>query len=126
MQHIQRPDGLPPVNGYSHVTIANGTVYVSGQVPVSADGVVAEGVEAQVEQVFANLEAALRAAGTAWDRVAKLTYYLTDIADLPVVRAVRDRHIDLERPPASSLVQIAALVDPRFVVEVDAIATIDG
>lgn len=64
MHHYVRPDGSPPVNGYSHaVAFAGPTVVVSGQVPVDAAGqVVGEGdVEAQVLQVFANLEPALAA-----------------------------------------------------------------
>ncbi|GGM46861.1 RidA family protein [Dactylosporangium sucinum] len=48
--------------------------------------------------------------------------YLTDLADLPVFRAVRDEFVDPSRPPASSLVQVSGLVHPAFRVEVDALA----
>lgn len=127
MDHLVRPEGMPPANGYSHVTTSGGVAYVSGQVPVRTDGsVVVDGVEAQVEQVFSNLSAALRALDVTWGHVAKLTYFVTDMAALPVVRAVRDRHIDVARPPASSLVQVAALVDPRFVIEVEAIVALEA
>lgn len=121
---IERPDGLPPVNGYSHVAIATGTmIFISGQVPLGPDGTLAgEDVSAQAEQVFRNLQGALQAAGVSWAQVVKLTYYLTDIADLPAVRAVRDRYLRATQLPASSLVQVAALVNPAFRLEIDAIA----
>jgi reactive intermediate/imine deaminase len=128
-RHIPRPDGLPPGNGYSHVTIAAGpTVYVSGQVPVTADGVLvgAGDATAQAEQVFTNLDAALRAAHRGWSDVVKLTFYLTDLADLPAVRAVRDRYLDPDRLPASSLVKVAGLVHPDFRIEIDAVASIEA
>jgi len=122
---ITRPDGMPPTNGYSHVAIAHGeVVFISGQVPVDADGeVVSADPSAQVEQVFTNLRTALAAAGLDFSHVVKLTYYLVDLADLAVVREVRDRFIDVERPPASSLIQVAGLVSPAFRVEIDAVAS---
>jgi enamine deaminase RidA (YjgF/YER057c/UK114 family) len=54
--------------------------------------------------------------------VVKLTIFLTDLADLPVLRRVRDEQIDPARPPASSLVRVAGLVHPAFRVEVEALA----
>ncbi|MDT8912472.1 RidA family protein [Amycolatopsis sp. PS_44_ISF1] len=124
-EYLARPEGLPPVNGYSHVVVFDGPmVAVSGQVPVSGTGVYAgdEAVE-QVRQVFDNLAAALAAGGSGLDRVVKLTVYLTDLADLGSFREVRDRYLDPARLPACSLVQVGALVDPRFRVEIDALAT---
>jgi enamine deaminase RidA (YjgF/YER057c/UK114 family) len=122
-----RPDGLPPVNGYSHVVAGSGTIiHVSGQVPARADGSVVDphDVEAQVEQVFTNLRTALAAASATFSDVVKMTIYLTDMADLPTLRIVRNRHLVGERLPASSLVQVAALVNPQFRVEIDAVALI--
>ncbi|MGH3453364.1 MAG: RidA family protein [Nocardioidaceae bacterium] len=125
MQHYVRPDGSPPVNGYSHAVAFTGqTVVVSGQVPIDAHGqVVGEGdVEAQVRQVFANLASALAATGCGLGHVVKLTVFLTDIGDLEAFRRVRDEHIDIERPPASSLVEVSGLVHPAFRVEIEALA----
>lgn len=118
---------MPPVNGYSHAVAYEGrTVVISGQVPLDADGnlVGAGDPEAQVEQVFANLQKALESAGASMADVVKFTIFLTDLADLPIFRTVRDRYISLENPPASSLVQVAGLVNPQFRVEVEAIAAI--
>lgn len=76
------------------------TVAVSGQVPVDGDGrLVGEGVaEAHVRHVYANLATALEAASCTLDDVVKLTVYLTDLADLPAFRRVRDEHQDARRP----------------------------
>jgi len=128
MRHLVRPEGTPPVNGYSHAVVFCGAmVAVSGQVPVDADGrlVGADDAQAQIRQVYANLAAALAAAGSGLEHVVKLTVYLTDLeADLPVFRRIRDEHQDPERPPASSLVQVQRLVSPDFRVEIDALAQV--
>ncbi|MEU6815250.1 RidA family protein [Streptomyces sp. NPDC046860] len=127
MRHFVRPGGTPPVNGYSHaVTFAGPMVAVSGQVPVDAEGrLVGEGdAEAQVRQVYANLDAALRAAGSGLRHVVKLTVFLTDLDDLAAFRKVRDEHQDPERPPACSLVRVAGLVRPDFRVEIEAWALV--
>jgi enamine deaminase RidA (YjgF/YER057c/UK114 family) len=122
--HI-RPDGLPPTNGYSQAVSFSGTmVAISGQVPLDADGnLVGPGdPRAQMRQVFDNLVLALAAAEAGIEDVVKLTIFLTDLADLPVYRQVRDDYINLERPPASSLIQVSALVHPGFRIELDALA----
>lgn len=136
LRHHLRPAGLPPVNGYSHAVAGSGSlVAVSGQVPLDGDGRLvgaagpdgaAPDPEAQLRQVFANVGAALAAAGADWSDVAKLTVFLTDLADLPLFRTVRDEFVDTTRPPACSLVQVAALVHPEFRVEVDALAIVSG
>ncbi|MFK0048969.1 RidA family protein [Streptomyces sp. NPDC090741] len=125
MQHFVRPDGTPPVNGYSHAVKFTGPmVAISGQVPADALGrVVGAGdSEAQIRQVFANLATALKATGADMDHVVKLTVYLTDLADLEAFRRVRDEFLGTARPPACSLVKVAGLVHPAFRVEIDALA----
>ena len=117
---------LPPTNGYSHVVSFTGRlVAVSGQVPVSPSGSVPASPREQVHQVFENLATALSAAGADFGHVVKLTVFLTDLADLPVFREVRDEFLPAGRPaPASSLVQVAGLVNPAFRVEIEAWAAI--
>jgi enamine deaminase RidA (YjgF/YER057c/UK114 family) len=75
---------------------------------------------AQVRQVFVNLSRALAAAGASFGDVIKLNYYVTDITMLPVVRTVRDEYVDTARPPASTAVQVAALVRPELMIEIEA------
>lgn len=71
-------------------------------------------------------DATLRAAGSDFSHVARLTIYVRDFdaAQLPAIRAARDRWIDPKRPPASALIGVQALFQPDVRVEVDAIAVI--
>ncbi|MEV6006778.1 RidA family protein [Streptomyces sp. NPDC051976] len=127
IRHYTRPDGLPPVNGYSHAVAFSGRmVAVSGQVPVDAEGrLVGEGdARAQIRQVFENLTGALAAAGATLADVVKLTVFLTDLADLDAFRQVRDGYLPKEALPACSLVQVGGLVNPAFRVEIDALAAL--
>jgi len=125
MRHYVRPEGLPPVNGYSHAVSFSGSVIaVSGQVPVDADGqlVGKDDPARQTRQVFENLARVLAAAGARMDQVVKLTVFLTDLADLAEFRRIRDEYFSTGQPPASSLVQVSALINPDFRVEVEALA----
>ncbi|MBO0830896.1 MAG: RidA family protein [Actinobacteria bacterium] len=124
-EHYIRPDGLPPVNGYSHAVAFSGRmVAVSGQVPLDSDGklIGQDDPRAQARQVFHNLTTALAAAGAGMEHVVKLTIYLTNLDDLEAVRQARDQFISPDRPPASSLVQVSRLVHPAFRVEIEALA----
>jgi reactive intermediate/imine deaminase len=126
-RHIVHPDGLAAPNGFSQVVEFSGKlVVVSGQVAFDAEGrVVGPGdAEAQTRQVFANLRTALAAAGAGLENIVKLTVYLTDIGDLAAVRRVRNEVFDPAAPPASTLVAVAALVDPALRVEIEALAVV--
>jgi reactive intermediate/imine deaminase len=120
------PGTMSPPFGYSHIVdaAASRVIFISGQVPLNTDGdLVGKGdFEAQARQVFANLSAALEAAGAGWRDVVKLNYFLTDIGELATVRAIRDEYVDTERPPASTLVQVSALFSPEAMVEIEAVA----
>ncbi|MFF4833765.1 RidA family protein [Streptomyces sp. NPDC001315] len=124
---IAAPDGVAPAAQYSHVVTATGRlVAVSGQVAVDEDGsIVGEGDPAvQAHQVFRNLERCLTAAGATFDDVVKLTYFVTDMAHMPAIRAARAAHIPDDRLPAASAVQVAALVRPEFLMEIEAFAVV--
>ncbi len=120
------PPTLSPPAGYSHVAVVSGgrLVFVSGQVSVDASGklVGPNDLAAQTRQIFANLKAALAAAGTDFAHVAKLTFYLTDASKIAAVRAVRDEFVDVRHPPASTAVEVRRLVREEFLLEVDAVA----
>ncbi|MDH2415538.1 RidA family protein [Nocardioides sp. CER19] len=121
------PSTLPTPFGFSHaVTVDPGRslVYVAGQVGMDADGVVAVGWDAQTRQTFVNVGHALEAAGATWADVVKLTYLVTSTHELQLVRAIRDEFVDVERPPASSLMQVAGLFRPDLLIEVEAIAAV--
>ncbi|MEU0785618.1 RidA family protein [Streptomyces sp. NPDC006173] len=124
---IPAPDGVAPAAAYSHVVAATGRfVAVSGQLPLDVDGeIVGEGdAEAQARQVFENLRRCLAAAGATFDDVVKLTFFVTDMAHMPAIRAARAAHLPADRLPAASAVQVAALVRPEFLMEIEAYAVV--
>lgn len=129
LRHIPAPAGVTPGRGYTHVVTGSGRlIAVSGQVALDERGAVvgAGDPAAQARQVFENLRRCLAAAGAGFGDVVKLTYYLTDIAHLPAIRAVRDELLGVDRLPASTAVQVAALVQPELLLEVEAFALIGG
>lgn len=104
---------------------APGLVFVSGQTPLRDDDGVDEDAGAQVHVVLDRIRDALREHGLGLDDVVKVTYFLTRIDDLPAVRAaLQERWTD--PPPAASLVEVSALIDPRFRIEIEAIAAPRG
>jgi reactive intermediate/imine deaminase len=120
------PATLSPPFGYSHVVEApaGSIVYISGQVPLDAEGrLVGEGdFAAQTRQVFENLTHALEAAEATWSDVVKLDYFLRDVGQIGAVRSIRDEYVDTANPPASTLVEVSSLFSPDVLVEIQAIA----
>ena len=114
-----------PRGHYSHAVIAQGrTLYVAGQVPIDADGeVVGADAATQARQVLSNLAAVLEAASATLADVVKTTVYLTNRDDRAAVGEVRRAHFAGD-PPANTLVVVASLADPRYLVEIEAIATL--
>ncbi|MBN9121428.1 MAG: RidA family protein [Planctomycetes bacterium] len=125
------PPALNPTNGFTHVVTATGgkTIYVSGQVSVNEKAeVVGKGdFRAQVEHTFENLKAALAAAGATFKDVVKITYFVVGLKSehVPHVREVRKKYLDETNPPASSLVGVAALVVPDWLIEIELIAVVE-
>jgi enamine deaminase RidA (YjgF/YER057c/UK114 family) len=117
---------------YSHAAKVNrGTiVYISGQVPSDVSGkIIGEGdFEAQVEQVFANLKIAVEAAGGVMADIVKLNYFLAAEVDqtvVPKMRPIRDRYLNVAKPPASTFVVVSRLMRPGWLIEIEAVAAID-
>jgi enamine deaminase RidA (YjgF/YER057c/UK114 family) len=125
------PDDLPMPSAYTHVAVAAGTrlVFVAGQVAEDARGnVVGPGdMAAQARQAFANVGRALAAGGARPDQVAKITIFVAQYQreHLPVIEAGRVALFG-EHTPADTLIGVAALSRPDYLIEVDAIAIIDG
>ena len=109
------------VGPYSQAVLLNGTLYLSGQLPVNpATGKMAEGIEAQTRQSLDNLGAILTAAGLGFSDIAKTTVLLADIADFGAMNAVYAEYFPGDKP-ARVCYQVAALpMGAR--VEIDAIA----
>jgi enamine deaminase RidA (YjgF/YER057c/UK114 family) len=126
---LETPPGLPAPTGYSHVAsipAGHRLVWTAGQVPLDADGTAppADDWEAQTRLALRNVETALAAAGASWDDVFKLTFFVVDTSALPVIRSVRDEFVKVERPPTSTLVQVAGLFRPDILIEVEAAAAV--
>lgn len=121
-----KPDTLPAPFGYSQVVESTGTriVHVAGQVPLNAQNeLVGEGdFQAQVRQAFENVRLALEATGMTFNEVVKMQFFLTEMANLPQVREIRDEYIDTDQPPASTSVQVVALFRPDVMFEMDVVA----
>ena len=120
---FDNPKGVhTPSSRYSHAALVEGPgrrLLASGQVGVAPDGTVAAGGEAQIEQALANLGAILAAHGFAPGDIVKMGVFLTDRALIPVWRAKREGFL-AGHAPASTLLLVAGLADPRFVFEVEA------
>ena len=128
-EYINPPDMAPPASGlYSHVVKAGSTVYISGQVPRGVDGKPAHAgdAEAQMRLVWANLGKAITAAGGSLKDLVKTTVYVVGTDTLPAIRRARLDLLSAEGRPTSTIVVVAALADPSFLVEVDAIAVLGG
>jgi len=96
-------------------------VFVSGQVGITADGTVLEGIEAQAAQAVANLNAVLDAAGMTAADLAKLTIYLTDPADVGPFMGAMAGTLPAT-PPATTMLIVQGLADPALRVEIEGIA----
>jgi enamine deaminase RidA (YjgF/YER057c/UK114 family) len=114
--------------GYSHVVSVQGgrTLYISGQLALDKDGkLVGRGdFRAQVKQVFENIKARLEEGGATFNDVVKLNFYLSDASDLQALRETRNSYINMENPPASTLVVVKQLVREEYLLEVEAIAVV--
>jgi len=79
-------------------------------------------VEKQTEQVFQNMRAVVEQAGGTMADIVSTTTYLVDVADAPVVNAARARHFTGDVLPTHTVVGVAALARPQFLVEISAVA----
>jgi 2-iminobutanoate/2-iminopropanoate deaminase len=112
------PEGSRPAGHYAPATGHGDLVFVSGQLPVGVDP--AAPFDAQARQALANLFDVLRAAGTAPDRLLKITVYIVDVAHWPAFNAVYAELLG-EARPARAVVPVPEL-HHGYLVEIEAIA----
>jgi 2-iminobutanoate/2-iminopropanoate deaminase len=123
------PEGAPaPVGPYVQVTVAppgGKIVCCSGAVALAEDGsVVGEGdIVAQTRQTLENLGLALEAAGATFEDVVKINSYVTDFSLFPQIAPVRAEYLK-EPFPASTTVEVSALIFPELMIEIEAIAIV--
>jgi enamine deaminase RidA (YjgF/YER057c/UK114 family) len=124
------PDGLSKNPAFSQVVTTHGagkTVYIGGQDAVNAAGeIIGEGdVAIQTEQVMKNLQTALSACGGSFNNLVKLSIYMVHGQNLYAAFQVSQKFLgELKNPPAVSVLMVAGLANPDFLIEVDATAFI--
>jgi 2-iminobutanoate/2-iminopropanoate deaminase len=124
-EEIRVPGQPEPISHYTDAVRAGELLFVSGCVPVDADGrlVGDNDVVAQARQTLANVGAVLAAAGSSFADVVKVTIYLTDVDDRAKINPVRQAFFG-ETRPASTLVEVSGLAIPGARIEVEAVALV--
>lgn len=125
MKIISTENAPAAIGPYSQAIIHNGTVYCSGQIPLTAagEGPIGETAAEQTVQIMKNIEAVLAAAGTSLPKVVKTTIFLTDMNDFAAVNKVYGEAFGDHRP-ARSTVAVSAL--PKAVkVEIEVMAALE-
>ena len=124
MKTIATPKAPAAIGPYSQAQVIGNLLFTAGQIPLTPETMemVTGSIEDQTLRVLANLDAVLAEAGTGWDRVAKTTVFLTDLADFAAFNAVYEKHLAGAKP-ARSTVQVAGL--PRGAkVEIELVAEV--
>jgi 2-iminobutanoate/2-iminopropanoate deaminase len=119
IETVQAP---APGGHYSQAVVANGFIFVSGQLPIEPGGghEIPAGIEAQTRQALSNVEAILRAGNSGLDRVVSVTVYVTDIANWPKVNQVYAEMFGDSRP--ARIVSVSKELHFGSLVEIQAIA----
>ena len=124
MKEIKNTPNAPaPVGPYNQATLANGTLYIAGQIPINpATGdIVNTDIEAETHQVMTNLKNILENAGMTFEHVVKCSVFVKNMQDYGRINAVYAQYFNDDTAPARELVEVSAL--PKYVnVEISAIA----
>ncbi len=120
------PDPMEPYRLSQGFKIGD-LIYLSGQASIDLQGnLVGEGdFDAQADQTFRNLEATLAIAGSSLAQVVKVTIYLTDMDNFPKIIELREKWFT-QPWPADTLVQVQSLALPELMIEIEAVAMVEG
>jgi 2-iminobutanoate/2-iminopropanoate deaminase len=124
------PSTVAAPRGYSHsvqVDLGNCKMLLtSGQVALDKQGnLVGKGdLAKQAEQVFTNIKNIVEEAGGNMDDLVKISFYIIDVSQIQIIRNVRDKFINVKKPPASTLVQVSKLFRDDLLIEIEATAII--
>jgi reactive intermediate/imine deaminase len=116
-------DQPAPVSHYCHAVKAGDRVWLSGTVGIDAQGNIPDDVVDQFRIAMDNLDRALRAAGGRPEHIVKVQLFLTDVSDRAKINPIRQQYFG-EHRPASTLVEVSALVLPALKVEIEAEAVL--
>jgi enamine deaminase RidA (YjgF/YER057c/UK114 family) len=119
------PPAISKPPGYTHVVEVTGPgriVYIAGQLGIDVSGKMAADFRGQVEIAFRNLKAALDSVGAKPEHIVKINNYIVDIGkNIGVFREVRDSHLNMAAPPASTTIGVPELARPGAVFEIEAV-----
>ncbi|RFS13714.1 RidA family protein [Emticicia sp. C21] len=127
---LVNPNSVAAPKGYSQVAqidLGNATMLlISGQVPLDKQGnLVGKGdLARQTEQVFINIKNIIEEAGGNINHLAKVSYFIKDVSKIQLVRDMRDKFINTQSPPASTLVEVSKLYRDDVLIEIEATAVI--
>ena len=126
VEHIKPAELADNGNRYTHVIKVGPWINIAGQTSTGPDGsIVGEGdPKAQVDQVFANLEAALASVGGTLADVVKTVVYVVGYEHMDAIRAARAGRFG-DKPPTSTLVVISGLARQEFMLEIEAVAYVE-
>lgn len=123
MKTVQTNHAPAAIGPYSQGIIVNNLFYSSGQIPLTAEGVMVEGdVKEQTHQVFKNLKAVLEEAGASLETVVKATVFIKNMDEFASVNEVYGEYFNTHKP-ARSCVEVARLPKDAL-VEIEVIALV--
>ncbi|MDE3840531.1 reactive intermediate/imine deaminase [Bacillus methanolicus] len=123
MKTVQTTNAPAAIGPYSQGIVVNNLFFSSGQIPLTAEGVMVEGdIKAQTHQVFKNLQAVLEEAGASLDTVVKATVFIKNMDDFAAVNEVYGQYFSTHKP-ARSTVEVARLPKDAL-VEIEVIALV--
>lgn len=117
-QHVRSASPWEPVIGFSRAVRVGDVVHVAGTGPVQPDGGCPTGAAAQLERCFDIAEVALTQAGSGLGDVVRTRMYVTDARVMDAVGAVHAARVG-HAAPAATMVVVAGLADPRWLVELE-------
>jgi len=124
-KQIITPSNVYKVRGHSHAIRIDNTIYVAGQVARDEEGnlVGKDDMVAQTERAYENLQRVLKAAGASIPDIVKLTIYCRDLDSFAKTGEIRRKYFG-NHFPATTAVEINRLMNPNFLIEVEATAVI--
>ena len=125
IQRINPTTLAPPGGHYSHAAVANGFVFISGQLPITPAGekLNQASFEDQAKQVLANVQAALESAGSSVASLVQVRVYVTDIEQWPAFNRIYQQWAGAV-PPARAVVPVP-LLHHGFLIEVEAVGVVE-
>jgi 2-iminobutanoate/2-iminopropanoate deaminase len=123
MKAVQTNQAPAAIGPYSQGIIVNNLFYSSGQIPLTAEGLMVEGdIKKQTHQVFQNLKAVLSAAGASFESVVKATVFIKNMDEFAQVNEVYGEYFSTHKP-ARSCVEVARLPKDAL-IEIEVVALV--